>query len=610
MSAEVHVFVVWPFAMSARERILADIAARAEIIAQIEAGWPDDITPEAGYRRFYGALLPDAVGKVKRAGAGKFLVVIVRIPSPRYDWRMTQRGLELVNLDMFEMKWLYREWVGGLHRVHGTNSVREARRDIMLLTGHSLADWESGRAVSESVNVLPGQKGWRDLREVFSFLNEVHPYAVMRNAEGLPEAFTPSHDDVDMMVESAKECVSLLKAVKAKGGGAAYRVKIGGHDVKFDIREVTDGYYDESWARAMMSRRNVNDAGVGVFSAEDTVHSLLYHILYMKRGISPDYRRRLPGIAAAAGIEGKDLSDWAVELERYMSRNGYFFSTPVDSSVRLNRFRVNWRRYAFEATELFSLSDVRPVFDTPYALELTAEMDGAPVRVIYSPDVPLISRDYDLQLKMYEKDAASVAQPLMWHTGTKGAYLVTRRPCGTRLAELIDGGTTFAPVTLAKAASEVRRLVDALDAAKVVHRNIDADSIRIASDGSLTLEAFGLGVDRKNYKTESPYFRRRIAARLVPLGGRNVPRLGCWNDRLALANVLRGLPNIDGCGDEIRRLEDEVRSGVGELKLATRKLRLRLLRLYLEIVVRGLLSPRRRTSDVFRRIRSFVWNSL
>lgn len=260
MKPEVHVFVVWPFAMSARERILKDVAKRTEIIAQVEACWPVGVSPDAGYRRFYGANLPDAVGKVKRAGEGKFLIVIVRIASPRYDWRMTQRGLELVNLDMFEMKWQYREWVGGLHRVHGTNSVREARRDVMLLTGFSIDDWESGKALSDSINVLPGQNGWRDVSEMFSFLNEVHPYVILRNEERLHQnRLDPSHD-IDVLAENAKECASALNVEGSKKSGTVRFVQIGGHRMKIDICDVNDGYFDEVWSRHLLGDRVLNDA--------------------------------------------------------------------------------------------------------------------------------------------------------------------------------------------------------------------------------------------------------------------------------------------------------------------------------------------------------------
>lgn len=610
MKPEVHVFVVWPFAMSARERILKDVAKRTEIIAQVEACWPVGVSPDAGYRRFYGANLPDAVGKVKRAGEGKFLIVIVRIASPRYDWRMTQRGLELVNLDMFEMKWQYREWVGGLHRVHGTNSVREARRDVMLLTGFSIDDWESGKALSDSINVLPGQNGWRDVSEMFSFLNEVHPYVILRNEERLHQnRLDPSHD-IDVLAENAKECASALNVEGSKKSGTVRFVQIGGHRMKIDICDVNDGYFDEVWSRHLLGDRVLNDDDVYVLPPESELYSLLYHLLYRKRRLTPYYRKSVPSIASKIGIEISDFNSLYLRVEKYMQERGYQFSTPSDAASRLNPFRINWRKYACEATELFSLSDVRPVFDTPYALEMVAVMNGTDVRVIYSPEISLISRDYDLQLKMHEKASSSVAQPIMWHVGVRGAYLVLRKSEGKRMREILDAGSPFAPEVIVRITSEIYRLVTALDAAKVVHRNIDADSVWVSPDGSLMLEGFGFGVDRKKYKTEAPYFRRKIASRLIPLGGANVPRPARWNDRLALANLLLELPETEESRKMVSRLKDEVASGIGELKLAVRKLRFRLIQLYLEIFVRGIVSARRRKSDAFKRIRSFVRNSL
>ena len=140
MASELHLFAIWPFARSHEDRILADIAEHAQIVSTFVVDWPRRVSAECGYRRFYGPLLPDAVGKAKRAGRGKFRLVIVRIANPRYDWRLTQRGYELVNLDMFDMKWRYRGWVGGNHRVHNrSSSVGRIVIDdehIKLVLGH------------------------------------------------------------------------------------------------------------------------------------------------------------------------------------------------------------------------------------------------------------------------------------------------------------------------------------------------------------------------------------------------------------------------------------------------------------------------------------------
>lgn len=609
MKPEVHVFVIWPFAMKARDRILSDIAEHAEILASVEAGWPEGVSAEAGYRRFYGALLPDAVGKAKRAGTGRFQIVVVRIAAPCYDLRMTQRGFERVNLDMFEMKWRYREWVGGLHRVHGTNSVAEARRDIMLLTGHALAEWEAGTVPAEDVCVLPGQSGWSDLAEVFAFLNEVHPYVVMRNAEGLPTRFDPTHDDLDLMVGSAKECAGLLCAQKRSGGQAAHAIKVAGRAVKVDFREVEDRYYDETWARRMLARRVLNAAGVYEPESEDAFYALLAHVVYMKPRIAHDYRLKLPQMAAALGIKGGTVTDWCRALERFMAAHGYRFAQPKDPSVHLNALRLEWRKYAAEASELFGLTKVEPVLDSVRPLEFTAERDGLPVRVVYSPERFLVSREYELADALHGKASGSVARPLTWHVGVRGAYLVTERPTGTLLSVRLAHG----PLTAAEAdrlADGVRQLVAALDKAGVVHRAIDPESLLVAEDGAVTLDGLGQGVRRKDYKCEAPYFRRSIAKRLVPLGGTGVTRPGEWNDRQALAGVLRAVTGTDKVAETVDSLEKESVAGIGTLKVSVRKLRLRLLRLGLEVLVRGWLSPRRRRSPEFVRLRKFILRAL
>ena len=106
---EIQMFVLWEKARSAETRILSDIATQAEVLASFEASWPKELSAQDAYNRFYGPLLPDAAEKASRSGTGAFVVVLVRFPRARYDWRMTQRGLEYVNLDMFELKWKYRE---------------------------------------------------------------------------------------------------------------------------------------------------------------------------------------------------------------------------------------------------------------------------------------------------------------------------------------------------------------------------------------------------------------------------------------------------------------------------------------------------------------------
>ena len=500
MKSEIQMFVLWPKALKKEQKILDDIASRAEIIASYRAKWPDGVTAERGYRRFYGALLPDSAGKAKRAGVGEFRVVIVRTSATRHGYQMTQRGHEFLNLDLYEMKWHYRQWVGGLHRVHGTLSIPEARHDLMMLTGFTLDEWANGTASAQAAKVLPGHGGWRDVSEMLKLLNETCPYVVMRNAESLPDDFNPLHDDIDMLVASAKECATIIGAVKRPGSGAAaYSVKIGGKDVKLDLREIGDGYFDTAWQRSMLANRRCNAKGVFVPAAEDEFYALVYHVMYMKPLIKSDYCAKLPAMAASAGIAGAcSPGDWATALENFMKQRDYTIPVPRDRSVHINEFRANWRNYAAEAEALFGLEDVRLEVGVTGAAMLSAKLDGEDVVVEHFEGAQWRARcGFDLQERFCEMATEFTSRPIRWHDGARGVYYIAARPRGVSLREAVYTGNLPAGDAMKRLAENALRLADALDAADIVHRAISPDALYIDAEGGISLGAFGCGVRRK-----------------------------------------------------------------------------------------------------------------
>lgn len=608
---EIGLFVLWPAARREQNRIVEDVRKHAQIVAAYEADWPEGISAAAGYARFYGPLLPDAVGKVKRAGSGKFFVMIVRLPRARRELRMTQRGHESVNVAMYDMKWNYRRWSGGLHTVHGTLTPEETRRDLMMLTGHSAGEWLSGAASPENAEVLPGRNGWRDMRTLFGFLKETMAYVVMRNAEELPDRLDPEHGDVDILAADAKWCASLVNARKSPGGEAAYAVRVAGVDVHFDIREPGDGYYCEKWERDLLERRVLDADGIYEPAPRDAFFSLLYHILFMKRTVASGYCRKLPSMAEAAGVDATGFGQWWELLERHMADNGYFFQIPRDRTVRLIAHRVDFRNVASEARTLFATSGERPVVEYSGSLDFSADMDGGRVRVSYRPgEWDSVRQAHGMQLAFWSADDSLSARPILCHVARGGGFLVTEVPRGVPLGILLSSGYVPSAAQAARIAADAQKIVAALDASGIVHRNITAERIRVSPDGSLSLDGFEAAIDRAGYKTEPQYMRKAFASRLVPLGGDGVPRPGEWNDRYALAQALKPLAGCGPIGELVSRLESEALSGKGSLRVCLRKLSVRILALYVEIVLRGLLSPRRRKSAAFVRVRRFARNAL
>lgn len=208
--SEIYLFVIWEKARSVERRILADIARHMRVKSVQEQSWP--IPAAEGYARFYGAKASLAAGKVESCGGGAFVTVIVEDPKVRYGWRETSRGMEYVNLRTFLMKKRYRSWSEGGHCVHSTNSLKETRRDIFLLTGHTYDDWLASDNPGPWVG-LPGQFGWRNSQE----------FEAACAAAG---AVSQTGDAGCLTVESIADCRSVL-CVRSSDGESG-EVDVGG----------------------------------------------------------------------------------------------------------------------------------------------------------------------------------------------------------------------------------------------------------------------------------------------------------------------------------------------------------------------------------------------
>ena len=97
------------------------------------------------------------------------------------------------------MKQLFREWTGGGHKIHTTNSTTETNHDLVMLFGMNYLDYESSIQLKEKlgnkennvIKILPqntiGVDGWESLEKLFYVINETVQYVVLRNFESLPK---------------------------------------------------------------------------------------------------------------------------------------------------------------------------------------------------------------------------------------------------------------------------------------------------------------------------------------------------------------------------------------------------------------------------------------
>ena len=597
MMAELHLVVIWNRAICKERELLDAISSCVKVLDVREVAWPCDV--ELGFRTFYGVKLKTAAMKVRECGAGPFRVVVVCDEHPRYEERNTSRGIEVVNATMFDLKSRCRELTGGGHKVHASNSPEEARRDILVLTGHRLEEWCSPSPPAQcDCSPFPGSKGWRSLRDMFAFLNDTAPYAVIRNSETLPDRHDPAvHGDIDFLVEDEKGVANLLGArkVHAEPYRVHYEVQVGGAPLRIDLRHIGDDYYCEEWERDILARRRLLPGGVYVPSAEDGFFALVYHALYQKPFVAADYAAKAKALADEAGIGGASFDEWLPMLERFLEKMGYSVPRPADHSVKFNAHVVAAGQLSRRVLAMVSIDGLRlshlgakrgnPALPT---LLFEGAFRGVPCYVKYAlSGESVVRREWNLAEKARRFAPDNCVRPLWWHAdGRGGAVIVTEKVEGVPLSELLDSQTALGAETTSRIARDMLKIADALSASGVVHRDIRPDNLVVGSDGRVAVIDFQMAADRSS-PVECGYVAARHYELLRLLGGRDAHPDGMWNDRLAMLACVRML-SPSKAREEVE--EALSRGADGELFVAClpRRMRrgvlLRLWRMRLELI--------------------------
>ena len=347
---ELHLFLIWLNARSRQEDIIKDIAASFEIVRIMEVTWSDTYY-SSNLTRFYGQRLPDRSFKELHCGKGTFVVIVVRDLNPRYEMRNTSHGPSKVNVTMFDKKQTYRNWTGGGHRIHATDTVEETDHNLVLLTGLSADDFlkkHSSPFCGEVETVkqdLPGANGWETIEQLFYVLNHTVSYIVMRNFEGLPHQYTlKTHGDIDLLADSPLSLRYILNArpVFPNTARILHYAVVDGEKVLFDFRSVGDGYYATDWETAMIDNRIYDENGFYRPPEKDYFYSLLYHALIHKPAVAEDYKQRLSTMAESQNItltpaDFDNREHCIALLRQFLTEKEYHITEPADTSVYFNR---------------------------------------------------------------------------------------------------------------------------------------------------------------------------------------------------------------------------------------------------------------------------------
>jgi GT2 family glycosyltransferase/SAM-dependent methyltransferase len=342
--AEVHLVIVWEHASDKLTEILADIGEHFVLKSVFRIRWAAEHFAQ-NLTRFYGESLPPNSDKETHIGNGDFHAIIFIDVNPAHEIRDTTKGKLTVNTRVFDSKQRYREWTGGGHKVHGTNTNTEAVHDIWLLLGQDSEGFEKrpnwDGAVETEQRDLVGAHGWESTEELFSTLNRLCNYIVLRNFEPLPDKYhLDDHGDIDLLVDNLDNCIHVTGGRKVFAGAhrVHYHVKIDGQDIPFDFRYIGDRYYDERFQRALLERRELVRDCFFAPQQKDYFHSLLYHALIHKLEFSADYSNRLIAIANSQGLDFDGHQATAKRiLDRHLYSSGYRYVRPIDSTVYFNQ---------------------------------------------------------------------------------------------------------------------------------------------------------------------------------------------------------------------------------------------------------------------------------
>lgn len=351
-NSEIHVFIIWEHARHAETKILNDIKKKFKIIKIYEVTWSKEKFT-TNLSRFYGTNLPPNSNKEKHCGTGPFLAVIIEDIEPSYKSHITSSGDKYINSNLFTSKTLHREWTGGGHRIHGSNTVFEANQNLILLFGKNTEDLleDIGKERSSKIEKfnkdLVGSDGWVSLEQLFYVLNSSIEYVVLRNFDILPrEYYAKNHGDIDLLVSDyANACFIANSTPQFKSKYRVYNsVKINNEKVFFDFRFVGDNYYDYRWEKNILAHRSFNEHGFYVPSNEDYFYSLLYHALIQKPAVSKDYISKLINVSESAEInlskKSFDDKEAIAVLSDYLLKKGYSLTQAHDKSVYTNSENV------------------------------------------------------------------------------------------------------------------------------------------------------------------------------------------------------------------------------------------------------------------------------
>lgn len=183
-------------------------------------------------------------------------------------------------------------------------------------------------------------ESFNSLRDFFIYLNDNCTYLILRNWDDVfnDNVYGESHEDIDILCADINLFKQLTKAnnIHKRSDRDNYIVKVGGMDIRFDVRHIGDDYYPAEWEKRMLSRRE-KLGDIFIMCHEDYVYSLIYHALLQKPYLSDEYKYKI-----SSSLDKKNKAEQITEntllsdLILFIKKNGYIIRIPSDPGVYIN----------------------------------------------------------------------------------------------------------------------------------------------------------------------------------------------------------------------------------------------------------------------------------
>lgn len=338
MNTENHLIIIWENAMAHKDEFERIIADHVKIIGKVRYSWNSKLANN-NYAAFYGEKLENIQYKTDHCGSGTFLVFIVEDQSPNYCARLTSSGERVVNATLFDLKAKLRELAGGGHLVHASDSIDEADLNCISLFGETmksflLRDCFRKNNEIEIARNITGAEGWHSWKELFDALALCTEYVVLRNYNAIIDRNKGEHGDTDILVRNRPAASTLIAGQKLFTGSqrVLYEVKIAGTVEQIDIRYLGDGYYCNDFEESILRNRILHESMVFYIpNPENEKYSVLYHAMVHKPFMAKDYAIYLNRTFETTGV-----TTLRAILDSYMTKKGYSYSRPSDTSVYIN----------------------------------------------------------------------------------------------------------------------------------------------------------------------------------------------------------------------------------------------------------------------------------